>query len=54
MRITDAIPESYMLMVRMFRPDVDVYAQPEDAFIPGTTQWMIDEWVSYSSSCGAF
>ena len=53
MRITDAIPDSYMLMVRMFKPDVDVYAQPENAFIPGTPQWLIDEWVSYSR-CGAY
>ena len=52
MRFKDAIPDSYMLMVRMFRNDVDVCAQPENAFVPGTPQWLIDEWVSYSR-CGA-
>lgn len=48
MSIRDAIPDSYMLMVRMFRSDVDVYANPANAFIPGTPQWMIDEWVDYT------
>lgn len=41
-------PASYTLMLSRFRDGIDLLADPRNAFVEGTPQWMIDEWVEFA------
>lgn len=43
-------PEHYIQMLNNFREGVDTVADPENAFIDGTPEWMIREWVEFNST----
>ncbi len=45
-----ATPEHYLMMLGRFRNGIDATANPAQAFKKGTPQWMIDEWVEFTSS----
>ena len=49
---TSYTPVSYTLMLSRFRDGVDLLADPENAFVDGTPQWMIDEWVRFARESG--
>ena len=46
---TTNTPEHYILMLPRFKEGIDTLKDPENAFIPGTPRWMIDEWVEFNT-----
>ncbi len=46
--LNDSMPEHYFMMIPRFKIGFNILEDPRNAFIPGTPQWMIDEWHSYA------
>lgn len=48
--MNSVVPEHYLMMIPRFKQNFDTTSDPENAFVKGTPQWIIDEWVEFNNT----